>query len=213
MAWVYLAEDLIQGGKVAVKILYPQHSKDLRFVQRFNREARLSMSLSQCASHTNVVCVLDYGADRDTHYLVMEYVPGQDLGQFLEQQGPLPWQEALAIARQVALALSHAHELDVVHRDIKPSNIMVLSDGTTRVLDFGIARVRTSPQLTLEGFVGSPHYAAPEQAQGEEVDIRADIYSLGIVTYRMLSGDLPFQGDTPWAVVNQHLIAEPLPLA
>ena len=213
MAWVYLAEDLIQGGKVAVKILYPQHSKDLRFVQRFNREARLSMSLSQSASHTNVVCVLDYGADRDTHYLVMEYVPGQDLGQLLEQQGPLPWQEALAIARQVALALSHAHELDIVHRDIKPSNIMVLSDGTTRVLDFGIARVRTSPQLTLEGFVGSPHYAAPEQAQGEEVDIRADIYSLGIVTYRMLSGDLPFQGDTPWAVVNQHLIAEPPPLA
>jgi serine/threonine protein kinase len=212
MAWVYLAEDLIQGDKVAVKILYPQHSKDLLFVQRFNREARLSMSLSQSSPQPNIVRILDYGADRDTHYLVMEYVPGQDLGQFLEQQGPLPWQQALALTRQVALALKHAHKLDIVHRDIKPSNIMVLPDGTARVLDFGIARVQTSPHLTIAGFVGSPHYAAPEQARGQSVDIRADIYSLGIVLYRMLSGDLPFQGDTPWAVTNQHVVADPPPL-
>ena len=212
MAWVYLAEDLIQGGEVAVKILYPQHSKDHRFVQRFSREAQLAMSVSRSAPQPNVVCVLDYGADRDTHYLVMEYVPGQDLGEVLEQQGALPWQKALHIARQVALALSHAHKLDIVHRDIKPSNIMVLSDGTTRVLDFGIARVGTSPHITLAGFVGSPHYAAPEQAQGQPVDIRADIYSLGIVLYRMLSGDLPFKGDTPWAVVNQHVVSAPTPL-
>ena len=212
MAWVYLAEDLIQGGKVAVKILYPQHSKDLLFVQRFNREARLSMSLSQSSPQPNTVRILDYGADRDTHYLVMEYVPGQDLGEMLEQQGPLPWEKALDLTRQVALALEHAYELDIVHRDIKPSNIMVLPDGTARVLDFGIARVRTSPHLTIAGFVGSPHYAAPEQARGESVDIRADIYSLGIVLYRMLSGDLPYQGDTPWAVVNKHVAAQPSPL-
>ncbi len=213
MAWVYLAEDQIQGNKVAVKILYPQHSRDLLFVERFRREAQLSMALSQSCPQPNVVCILDYGADRDTHYLVMEYVPGQDLGQLLEQQGPLPWQNALQLTRQVALALSHAHHLDIVHRDIKPSNIMVLPDGTARVLDFGIARVRTSRHLTLSGFVGSPHYAAPEQARGESVDIRADIYSLGIVLYRMLSGDLPYQGDTPWAVVNQHVAANPPPLA
>ncbi|MFN2183753.1 MAG: protein kinase domain-containing protein [Anaerolineae bacterium] len=212
MAWVYLAEDLIQGGQVAVKILYPQHSKDLLFVQRFNREARLSMSLSQASPQPNTVRILDYGADRDTHYLVMEYVPGQDLGEILEQQGPLPWEKALDLTRQVALALEHAYELDIVHRDIKPSNIMVLPDGTARVLDFGIARVRTSPHLTIAGFVGSPHYAAPEQARGESVDIRADIYSLGIVLYRMLSGDLPYQGDTPWAVVNKHVAAQPPPL-
>jgi tetratricopeptide (TPR) repeat protein len=212
MAWVYLAEDIVQGGRVAVKILYPQHSKDLLFVQRFNREARLSMSLSQSSPQPNIVRILDYGADRDTHYLVMEYVPGQDLGEILEQHGPLPWQKALDLTRQVALALEHAYELDIVHRDIKPSNIMVLADGTARVLDFGIARVRTSPHLTIAGFVGSPHYAAPEQAQGESVDIRADIYSLGIVLYRMLSGDLPYQGDTPWAVVNQHVAAQPPPL-
>jgi len=212
MAWVYLAEDLRQGDQVAVKILYPQHSKDLLFVQRFNREARLSMTLSQPSPHPNIVRILDYGADRDTHYLVMEYVPGQDLGQLLAQQGPLPWQTALHLAHQVALALTHAHQLDIVHRDIKPSNIMVLPDGTARVLDFGIARAQTSPHLTIAGFVGSPHYTAPEQARGQAVDIRADIYSLGIVLYRMLSGDLPFQGDTPWVVVEQHVVASPLPL-
>ncbi len=212
MAWVYLAEDLIRGGKVAVKILYPQHSQDPMLVHRFNHEARLSMSVSRSAPQPNVVCVLDYGADRDIHFLVMEYVPGQDLGELLQQQGALPWPTALHIARQVALALSHAHQLDIVHRDIKPSNIMVLSDGTTRVLDFGIARVRTSPHISLTGFVGTPHYAAPEQAQGQEADIRADIYSLGIVLYRMLSGALPFQGDTPWAVVNQHITGAPPPL-
>lgn len=212
MAWVYLAEDLVHDGNVAVKILYPQHSQDLLFVQRFNREARLSMSLSQSSPQPNVVRILDYGADRDTHYLVMEYVPGQDLGQLLEQQGSLPWQKALDLTRQVALALRHAHQFDIVHRDIKPSNIMVLPDGTARVLDFGIARVRTSPHLTIAGFVGSPHYAAPEQTRGQAVDIRADIYSLGIVLYRMLTGDLPFQGDTPWEVVNQHVAASPPPL-
>jgi serine/threonine protein kinase len=212
MAWVYLAEDLSQGGQVAVKILYPQHSKDLLFVQRFNREARLSMTLSQPSAHPNIVRILHYGADRDTHYLVMEYVPGQDLGQLLEQQGPLPWQNALDLAYQIALALKHAHQLDIVHRDIKPSNIMVLPDGTARVLDFGIARAQTSPHLTIAGFVGSPHYTAPEQARGQAVDIRADIYSLGIVLYRMLTGDLPFKGDTPWLVVEQHVVANPLPL-
>ena len=212
MAWVYLAEDLTQGDQVAVKILYPQHSKDLLFVQRFNREARLSMTLSQPSPHPNIVRILDYGADRDTHYLVMEYVPGQDLGQILEQRGPLPWHEALNLAFQVALALEHAHQLDIIHRDIKPSNIMVLPDGTARVLDFGIARAQTSPHLTIAGFVGSPHYTAPEQARGRLVDIRADLYSLGIVLYRMLTGDLPFQGDTPWVVVEQHVVATPLPL-
>jgi predicted Ser/Thr protein kinase len=212
MAWVYLAEDLVEGQKVAVKVLYPQHSQDLGFLHRFIREAKLSMTLSQRSSQRNIVRVLDYGADRDTHYLVMEYVQGQDLGHILKKEGPLPWQEALDVARQVASALDNAHQLDIVHRDIKPSNIMVLPDGTVRVLDFGIARAHTSPDLTLSGFVGSPHYAAPEQTTGQRVDIRADIYSLGIVLYRMLSGSLPFQGDTPWAVVNQHIVSTPPPL-
>jgi tetratricopeptide (TPR) repeat protein len=209
MAWVYLGEDLVQGGKVAVKVLYPQHSQDSGFLQRFGREARLSMALSQSEPQAHIVHVLDYGADQDTHYLVMEFVPGQDLGQLLEERGALPCHRALALARQVALALEHAHRHDIVHRDIKPSNIMVLPDGSVRVLDFGIARAQSSPNLTVSGFVGSPNYAAPEQVMGRSVDIRADIYSLGIVLYRMLSGELPFQGDTPWAVVSQHVAATP----
>ena len=213
MAWVYLAEDLVEHRKVAVKVLYPQYSQDLGFLQRFAREARLSMTLSQCSPQQNIVCVLDYGADRDTHYLVMEYVPGQDLGRILAEEGPLSWQRALDITRQVALALEQAYQLDIVHRDIKPSNIMIRPDGAVLVLDFGIARARAAPDLTLSGFVGSPHYAAPEQATGQPVDIRADIYSLGVVLYRILSGDLPFQGDTPWAVVNQHIVSSPPSLA
>ncbi len=212
MAWVYLAEDLLENTKVAVKVLYPQHSQDLGFLQRFIREAKLSMALSQSSPQQHIVSVLDYGADRDTHYLVMEFVQGQDLGQMLSQGGALPWEKALDFTRQTALALEHAHQLDIVHRDIKPSNIMIQSDGIVRVLDFGIARALNSPQLTVSGFVGSPHYAAPEQATGRSVDIRADIYSLGVVLYRMLTGILPFQGDTPWAVVNRHLTSEPPPL-
>jgi serine/threonine protein kinase len=213
MAWVYLAEDLVRQEKVAVKVLYPQHSQDLGFLQRFTREARLSMALAQAAPQKNIVRLLDYGADRDIHYLVMEYVPGRDLGRILKAEGALPWQEALALARQVALALDHAHCHDIVHRDIKPSNVMVSTDGTVRVLDFGIARARTSAEVTLSGFVGSPNYAAPEQATSKKVDIRADIYSLGVVLYRMLGGRLPFEGDTPWTVVSQHISATPPSLA
>jgi serine/threonine protein kinase len=212
MAWVYLAEDLREQTRVAVKVLYPQYSQDLQFLRRFMQEAKLAMSLSQCAPQRQIVCVLDYGSDRDTHYLVMEFVQGRDLSQILEEQKTLPWREALAIARQVAEALSSAHHLDIVHRDIKPGNIMILPDGTVRVLDFGIARARTSPELTLSGFVGSPNYAAPEQALGGSVDTRADIYSLGIVLYKMLSGNLPFEGNTPWAIVNQHIASLPPPL-
>ena len=212
MAWVYLAEDLVQGERVAVKVLYPQHSQDPGFLQRFGREARLSMALSRSEPQAHIVRVLDYGADQDTHYLVMDFVPGQDLGQLLEERGALPYPTALELARQVALALEHAHRHDIVHRDIKPSNIMVHTDGSVRVLDFGIARAQSSPNVTVSGFVGSPNYAAPEQVMGRPVDIRADIYSLGIVLYRMLSGELPFQGDTPWAVVSQHVAAMPPPL-
>jgi hypothetical protein len=213
MAWVYLAQDLLEERQVAVKVLYPQHSQDLAFLQRFMQEARLAMALCDAADSPHIVRVLDYGSDRDTHYLVMDYVPGQDLARVLEKRGPLPWQEALDIARQVALALACADEQGVVHRDVKPGNIMLGDDGTVRVLDFGIARALTSPELTLAGFVGSPYYAAPEQAMGETVDIRADLYSLGVVIYRMLSGELPFNGHTPWAIANQHIAATPPPLA
>jgi len=211
MAWVYLAHDLREDTDVAIKVLYPQLSQDVGFLQRFIQEARLAMSLSQSSAENHVARILDYGSDRDTHYLVMEYVRGHDLQTAIREAGPLPWREALDIARQVALALAHAHRHGIVHRDIKPANIMILPDGAVRVLDFGVARARSSPSLTRSGFVGSPSYAAPEQALGGSVDIRADLYSLGVVLYEMLSGELPFQSDTPWVVLNQH-IATPPPL-
>ena len=212
MAWVYLAQDLVAGQRVAVKVLYPQLGQDLSFVQRFTQEAKLVMSLCQAAPEQHIVRVLDYGSDQEVHYLVMEYVEGRDLRQMLEEEGALMWREALDIARQVTLALEHAYQHGIVHRDIKPANIMVLADGTVRILDFGVARARTSPTLTHSGFVGSPSYVAPEQAMGRSVDVRVDIYSLGIVLYEMLRGQLPFESDTPWIVINHHIATPPPPL-
>jgi tetratricopeptide (TPR) repeat protein len=210
MAWVYLAEDLAEGQRVAIKILYPHLSEDLVFLLRFNQEAKLVMGLSQSLSEMQMVRVLDYGSDRDLRYLVMEYVDGCDLRRVLEEQGSISWKKALDISRQIALGLQQAYEHGIVHRDVKPANVMLLPDGTARILDFGIARTKTSPTLTHSGFVGSPYYVAPEQAMGRRVDIRADLYSLGVVMYEMLTGDRPFQSDTP-AVVIRHHIATPPP--
>ncbi|MEJ2211856.1 MAG: protein kinase, partial [Anaerolineae bacterium] len=212
MAWVYRARDLAEDRQVAVKVLYPQLGQDMSFVQRFTQEARLAMDLCQAAPEQHMVRVLDYGSDQEIHYLVMEYVEGRDLRQVLEEEGALPWRRALDIARQVTLALDHASRHGIVHRDVKPANVMILEDGTARVLDFGVARARTSPTLTHSGFVGSPSYVAPEQAMGRSVDIRADVYSLGIVLYEMLSGQLPFESDTPWIVINHHIATPPPPL-
>ncbi len=209
MAWVYLAEDSINGGLVAVKVLYPQFSLDMAYLQRFVREAKVASALTS----PHIVKVLDYGATRDVHYLVMEHIVGQDLRELLNLRHRLPWQEALGIARQVALALDHAFQFGIVHRDIKPQNLMVDQEGTVKVLDFGIARALTMPSLTLTGFVGSPYYISPEQAKGEQVDVRSDIYSLGIVLYEMLTGRIPFNADNPWAIISQHIADTPPPLS
>ncbi len=205
MAWVYLAEDLIEGVRVAAKVLYPQFSEDISYIQRFNREAKLAISLNE----PHIVRVLDYGATRDIHYLIMEYIEGRDLLEILEERGPLPYEEVLSIASQVARALEHASQQGIVHRDIKPQNLMITADGTVKVCDFGIARAVTLPSLTQSGFVGSPHYISPEQAMGEQVDVRSDIYSLGIVMYQMLSGKLPFDAKTPWSIISQHIASTP----
>ena len=209
MAWVYLAEDSINSGLVAVKVLYPQFSLDMAYLQRFVREAKVASALTS----PHIVKVLDYGATRDVHYLVMEHIIGQDLRELLNLRHRLPWQEALGIARQVALALDHAFQFGIVHRDIKPQNLMVDQEGTVKVLDFGIARALTMPSLTLTGFVGSPYYISPEQAKGEQVDVRSDIYSLGIVLYEMLTGKIPFNADNPWAIISQHISDAPPPLS
>jgi serine/threonine protein kinase len=208
MAWVYLAEDIKENNLVAVKVLYPQFGEDLSYIQRFNREAKLASTLTD----PHIVRVLDYGADRDIYYLIMEYIEGQNLRDLLEEKGPLSWREALEIIDQLATALEHAHLYGVVHRDIKPQNMMLTDSGLLKVLDFGIARVAALPSLTQSGFVGSPYYVSPEQAMGEETDTRSDIYSSGIVLYELLSGRIPFDAKSPWSIINQHLSSEPPPL-
>jgi serine/threonine protein kinase/outer membrane protein assembly factor BamD (BamD/ComL family) len=205
MAWVYLAEDLSEGTQVAAKVLYPQFSEDISYIQRFNREAKLAISLNEL----HIVRVLDYGATRDIHYLIMEHIEGRDLLEILEEKGPLSYEEVLNIAFQVAKALEHASQHGIVHRDIKPQNLMVTADGTVKVCDFGIARAVALPSLTQSGFVGSPYYISPEQAMGENVDVRSDIYSLGIVMYQMLSGKLPFDAKSPWSIISQHIASKP----
>ncbi|MEW5961409.1 MAG: protein kinase, partial [Chloroflexota bacterium] len=201
MAWVYLAEDTTDNSLVAVKVLYPQFGEDLSYIQRFNREAKLASALTD----PHIVRVLDYGADRDIYYLVMEYIEGQNLRDTLEEKGVFSWKHALEIIDQLATALEHAHLHGIVHRDIKPQNMMLTESGLLKVLDFGIARIPTLPSLTQSGFIGSPYYVSPEQAMGEEVDTRSDIYSAGIVLYELLSGKIPFDAKSPWSIINQHI--------
>jgi tetratricopeptide (TPR) repeat protein len=205
MAWVYLAEDINEGRLVAIKVLYPQFGEDIAYIQRFNREAKFAAQLSD----PHIVRTLDYGATRDVHYLVMEYIEGQDLRSIIDERGSLPWRDALRLLDQLAIALDHAHQHNIVHRDIKPQNLMITADGTLKVLDFGIARARMLPSLTQSGFVGSPYYISPEQAMGEEVDIRSDIYSSGIVLYEALSGNVPYDATSPWSIISQHIASEP----
>jgi len=205
MAWVYLAEDLTDKIQVAVKVLYPQYSQDMAYVQRFVREARLASQIS----NEHIVRILNYGSDRDVHYLVMEHIQGKDLATILRERGRLSWQQALEIAAQVTLALEAANSQGIVHRDIKPQNIMITPEGRVKVLDFGIARARALPSLTQSGFVGSPYYISPEQAMGEAVDIRSDIYSLGVALYEMLCGKLPFDSSSPWSIISQHVASKP----
>ncbi|MFQ5577679.1 MAG: serine/threonine protein kinase, partial [Anaerolineae bacterium] len=204
MAKVYLAEDINQSQMVAVKILHSQFGEDLSYVQRFKREAKLASLLTS----PHIVNIIDYGSSRDTHFLVMEYVEGQDLREILDRRGPFPWKEAFGLIDQICQALENANEYNVVHRDIKPQNIMITEQGQLKVLDFGIARARMLPSLTQSGFVGSPYYISPEQAMGEEVDIRSDIYSTGIVLYELLTGQVPFDSKSPWSIISKHIASE-----
>jgi len=204
MAKVYLAEDINENRLVAVKVLHAQFGEDLAYLQRFKREAKLASMLD----NPHVVKVLDYGSSRDTHFLVMDYVQGKNLREKLDEQGAVIWQDALHIIDQVCAALENARKHNVVHRDIKPQNIMLADDGQVKVLDFGIARARLLPSLTQSGFVGSPYYIAPEQAMGEDVDIRSDLYSSGIVLYELLTGHVPFDSKSPWSIISKHIVSE-----
>jgi beta-lactam-binding protein with PASTA domain/predicted Ser/Thr protein kinase len=208
MAKVFKGRDTVLGRDVAVKVLSPQFATDDQFVTRFRREAQAAAGLN----HPNIVSVFDTGDQGDIHYIVMEYVHGRTLRDTIRSEGPLMPERAAEIADAVAKALSAAHETGLVHRDIKPGNIMITNDGEVKVMDFGIARTATGDTLTQTAAVlGTASYLSPEQAQGEPVDPRSDIYSLGCVLYEMLTGRPPFTGDSPVAIAYKHVRDDPVP--
>lgn len=207
MAVVYKAKCHRLNRFVAVKILKDELAKDEDFRRRFRDESQSVAMLS----HPNIVSVYDVSRSGDVEYIVMELIDGITLNDYLERKSPLKWDETTFFAMQIAKALEHAHSRGIIHRDIKPQNIMLLRDGTVKVADFGIARHAASNNTCNIGeAIGSVHYVSPEQAKGSHIDNRADIYSLGVVMYEMLSGRLPFEGDSPLAVALQHINSIPL---
>lgn len=207
MAIVYRARDTVLNRFVAIKMLKEEFSQDSDFRRRFHAESQAVAMLS----HRNIVSIYDVSHSEDADYIVMELVEGVTLKEYMERKGALSTAEVLHFVPQIASALEHAHSRGIIHRDIKPQNLILLRDGTLKVTDFGIARFVESKQETMAGdALGSVHYVSPEQARGSRVDSRSDIYSLGVVMYEMLTGRLPFEGDTAMAVVLQHLSAVPL---
>ncbi|WP_339063434.1 Stk1 family PASTA domain-containing Ser/Thr kinase [Tepidibacillus marianensis] len=202
MAEVYHAFDQLAKRDVAIKILRQEFVHEDDFIKRFQREAESISSLS----HDNVVTIFDVGEEDDLYYIVMEYIEGHTLKQLIQKEGKLTIERALDIARKIASALYHAHQNHIIHRDIKPQNILIGENGEVKVSDFGIARTMSSATITHTGSVlGSVHYLSPEQAKGGYTDEKTDIYSLGIVLYEMVTGNLPFSGDSPITIALKHL--------
>jgi serine/threonine-protein kinase len=208
MANVYLAEDQELGRRVAIKILNDRHAGDEQFIERFRREAKNAAGLS----HPNIVSIYDRGEAEGTYYIAMEYLDGRSLKELILSRGPAPMSVAVDYARQILSALRFAHRNGLVHRDIKPHNVLVDPEGHVKVTDFCIARAGAS-QMTEEGsIIGTAQYLSPEQARGTQVDQTSDLYSLGIVLYEMLTGQVPFTGDSPVEIAMKHLSAVPPPL-
>ncbi len=202
MANVYLANDIILNRDVAVKVLRLDYANDEEFIARFDREAQSATSLS----HPNVVNIYDVGEEDHILYMVMEYVDGMTLKEYIQRYGPIDVQEALDIMKQVTAAISHAHANDIVHRDIKPQNILIDSYGRVKVTDFGIAVALSATSLTqTNSILGSVHYLSPEQARGGMATKKSDVYSLGIVLFELLTGRLPFSGQSPVSIALKHL--------
>ncbi|MBR6693755.1 MAG: Stk1 family PASTA domain-containing Ser/Thr kinase [Clostridia bacterium] len=206
MAVVYKAYDNVEDKIVAIKILKEEFSTNEEFLRRFKNESKAIAMLS----HPNIVKVNDVSFGDLIQYIVMEYIDGITLKQYIEREGSLPWKDAVHFILQVLRGLQHAHDRGIVHRDIKPQNIMVLNDGTIKVTDFGIARFARSEQKTItDKAIGSVHYISPEQARGEFTDEKSDVYSVGVILYEMLTGQLPFQAENAVSVAIMQLQREP----
>lgn len=203
MADVYLGEDTLLGRQVAIKVLHANFANDDEFVTRFKREAQAAGKLN----HPNIVNMYDVGFDQNLHYIVMEYVDGETLKKYITRHGRLSIDEAVKFTIAIAEGLEHAHTMGIVHCDIKPHNVIITNTGRVKVTDFGIARAinATNTVMYTNSILGSAHYLSPEQASGKPVDGNTDIYSLGVVLYEMLTGRVPFEGETPIAVALKHV--------
>ncbi len=208
MAVVYKGKDRLLNRFIAIKILRPEFTKDATFVENFKRESQAAAGLT----HPNIVGVYDVGREGNINYIVMELIEGRTLNDIIEDEAPMDYRKVIDISKQVASALKVAHKNKIIHRDVKPHNIMITNDGIVKLADFGIARAVNDATLsTGSKIVGSVHYFSPEQARGNYVDERSDIYSLGIVMYEMLTGKVPFDGENPVTVALKHINEEITP--
>ncbi|MFQ9892413.1 MAG: Stk1 family PASTA domain-containing Ser/Thr kinase [Emergencia sp.] len=209
MAAVYKAKCRLLNRYVAIKILRPEFTKDAQFVENFKKESQAAAGLQ----HQNIVSVYDVGHEGNIHFIVMELIDGRPLSDIIEEKAPMDYKQCIEITKQVASALSLSHRNNIIHRDVKPHNIMITRDGIAKLADFGIAKAVSDSTLVTETsrVIGSVHYFSPEQARGAYVDERSDIYSLGIVLYEMLTGQVPFDGDNPVQVALMHINDEVTP--
>jgi serine/threonine-protein kinase len=207
MADVYLAEDQELGRRVAIKILNDRHAADDSFIERFRREAKNAAGLS----HPNIVSIYDRGEAEGTYYIAMEFLDGRSLKELIVGRGPAPVKVAIDYTRQILAAVGFAHKHGIVHRDIKPHNVLVGPEGRLKVTDFGIARSGASQMTEVGSIIGTAQYLSPEQARGARVDQTSDLYSVGVVLYEMLTGQVPFTGDTPLEIAMKHLSEVPAP--
>ena len=206
MAVVYKAYDSIEDRIVAIKILKEEFASNEEFQRRFKNESKAIAVLS----HPNIVKVFDVSFGDLIQYIVMEYIDGITLKEYIERNGVLPWSDAVNISIQILRGLQHAHDKGIVHRDVKPQNIMILADNTVKVTDFGIARFARNESKTItDKAIGSVHYISPEQVKGELTDEKADIYSVGVIMYEMITGTLPFEAESAISVAMMQLQAEP----